>query len=191
MEEGTLTQELFQQFPPCSSAAKGEPAAACALPAGAGSPPHACPSLEQTPAVRSGQGHRHGDFPEPVPSPVSTPQLRLCPAFVKRGLCQGHRDPARSGRVPRVGNAPCPGESHPQCQTQQHLSRGWATTPHHDHSACVSHVGEGGTGCVCIQRPGTPDVVTAAPGACKKRCHTRNLLQPSKRQRHQFHLTGE
>lgn len=55
LEEGTLTQELFQQFPPCSSAVKREPAAACALPAGASSPPRACPILEQTPAARSGQ----------------------------------------------------------------------------------------------------------------------------------------
>lgn len=33
---------------------------------------------------------------------------------------------------PRVGNGPCPGECYPQCQTQQHPSRGWDTTPQHD-----------------------------------------------------------
>lgn len=111
LEEGTLTQELFQQFPLHSSAAKGEPAAACALPAGAGSSPCACPSLEQTPAARSGQRHRQGDFPESVTRPVSMPQLRLCSAFAKRGLCQGNRTLPAVATSPERGTLPAQGKA--------------------------------------------------------------------------------
>lgn len=99
-----------------------------------------------------------------------------------------HHNPAQHGQVPRVGNSPCPGECCPQCQTQQYPSRGWDTNS--TLQPGVSQVGWGGLRCICRQQSQAPDMVTAAPGACKMRCPTRNLLQPSQRQRQQSCLPG-
>lgn len=111
-------QELFQQFPPGSSEAKGEPVATCALPTGAISSPCTHQSLQQTPAVRCGQGHRHRDFPEPV----SVPQLSLCTATLPNMVRS-----LEWGMVPVQGNAT---HSAKPSSTQ---ARAGTATPHHNH----------------------------------------------------------
>lgn len=146
LEEGTLMQELFQQFPPGSSEAKGEPAAACALPTGAISSPCTHLSLQQTPAVRCGQGHRHRDFPDPVSSHVSMSQLSFCPARAPQPC-----PTPKWGMVPVQGNA-----TH---SAKPSSTQAGAGTPLHS-TTHVSQVGEGGLRCVCTQQSQAPDMVT-------------------------------
>lgn len=45
------------------------------------------------------------------------PQLKLYPAFAKRGLRQSTGTLAHRGWVPKAGNAPCPGKNHPNPAT--------------------------------------------------------------------------